>query len=189
MKRCDWVKEDEPLYVTYHDIEWGVPVYDDRLLFEILTLEGAQAGLNWLTILKKREGYTELFANFQIDVVATFNEQRMNDIVKDHRIIRHKGKIKSVVNNAKCIQTIQKEFGSFHAYVWSWVEGKQIVNNWSNVNDIPSQTVLSTAFSKDLKKRGFQFVGRTTIYSFMQAVGLINDHISDCFCKNEDNNV
>ena len=183
MYRCEWVKEDEPLYITYHDQEWGVPVYDDRLLFEMLSLEGAQAGLNWLTILKKREGYKEVFANFEIDVVATFDEQRMNEIVKDKRIVRHEGKIGSVVNNAKCIQAMQQEFGSFHVYVWSWVEGKQIINSWSNVKEIPTKTSLSEAFSKDLKKRGFQFVGITTIYAFMQAVGLINDHVLGCHYK------
>mgnify|MGYP003367491173 CR=1 FL=1 len=183
MKRCEWVKLNEPVYVEYHDNEWGVPVTDDRYLFEMLCLEGAQAGLNWLTILKRREGYRALFANFDIDVVAAFTESQVESILLDARIIRNRKKVESVVQNAKCVQAVQKEFGSFANYVWSWVDGVQIVNEWKTVQEVPATSSISDAFSKDLKKRGFKFVGSTTIYAYMQAVGLVWDHVADCHCK------
>lgn len=183
MKRCEWVKLNEPVYVEYHDNEWGVPSTDDRYLFEMLCLEGAQAGLNWLTILKRREGYRALFANFDIDVVAAFTEGQIESILLDARIIRNRKKVESVVQNAKCVQAIQKEFGSFANYVWSWVDGVQIVNEWKTAQEVPATSSISDAFSKDLKKRGFKFVGSTTIYAYMQAVGLVWDHVADCHCK------
>lgn len=183
MKRCEWVKLNEPVYVEYHDNEWGVPSTDDRYLFEMLCLEGAQAGLNWLTILKRREGYRALFANFDIDVVAAFTESQVESILLDARIIRNRKKVESVVQNAKCVQAVQKEFGSFANYVWSWVDGVQIVNEWKTVQEVPATSSISDAFSKDLKKRGFKFVGSTTIYAYMQAVGLVWDHVADCHCK------
>lgn len=183
MKRCDWVKLSEPVYVAYHDEEWGIPVTDERKLFEMLSLEGAQAGLNWLTILKRREAYNELFANFDIDTVAAFTEKQIEDILLDARIIRNRKKIESVIENAKRVQAIQHEYGSFANYVWSWVNGTQIVNEWKSIENVPATSAISDAFSKDLKKRGFKFVGSTIIYAYMQAIGLVWDHLVDCHCQ------
>lgn len=182
MRRCDWVNLNEPMYVTYHDEEWGIPVTDDQKLFEMLTLEGAQAGLSWLTILKRREGYNAVFANFDINTVAAYGQEQIDNIVLDLRIIRHRGKVESVVHNAKCIQMIQQEFGSYSNYLWSWVDGTQIVHNWRSVDDVPVRSKISDALSKDLKKRGFKFVGSKIIYAYMQAVGLVWDHVIDCHC-------
>ena len=183
MRRCEWVKLTEPIYVDYHDNEWGVPVTDDRMLFEMLCLEGAQAGLNWLTILKRREGYRELFENFDIEHVADFTNEQLEAILQDARIIRNRLKVESVRQNARCTIEIQKEFGSFAKYVWSWVDGEQIVNEWKSIGDVPVTTAISDAFSRDLKKRGFKFVGSTIVYAYMQAVGLVWDHVAQCECK------
>lgn len=173
--RCQWADQHE-LFVPYHDKEWGVPVHDDRLLFEMLNLEGAQAGLSWLTILKKREAYKKAFADFDCKKVAKFDAKRQAALLKNEGIVRHSLKIKAVVENAKAVQLVQKEFGSFDRYVWSFVDGKTIVAGGKNKPIAESQ-----ALSKDLKKRGLRFVGPTICYAFMQAVGMINDHSPDCF--------
>lgn len=183
VKRCDWVKLDEPLYVKYHDEEWGKPVYDDQKLFEMLVLEGAQAGLSWLTILKRREGYKKVFDQFQVEKVASYNEDKIELLMKDEGIIRNRRKIESAVNNAKYFMEIQKEFGSFSNYIWRFVDGKPIINHWKSVQEIPTKTELSDQISKDLKKRGFSFVGSVIIYSYLQAIGIVDDHIEDCICR------
>lgn len=180
-QRCDWATHSE-IEAQYHDQEWGVPSYDDRYLFELLTLEGAQAGLSWLTVLKKRQGYKDLFFNFDIEKVARIDAEEQAIIVQDARIIRHKGKIASTVKNAQAILNIQQEFGSFSDYLWSFVSHKPIQNTWTNSSEVPAQTELSQQLSKALKKRGFSFVGSTICYAYMQAVGLVNDHLPDCFC-------
>jgi len=181
--RCEWAGSD-PLYIEYHDKEWGKPVHDDRKLFEMLILEGAQAGLSWITILKKRENYKNVFDNFEPGKVAKYKTAKINKLLADPGIIRNKLKINSAVTNAKAFLEIQKEFGSFDEYIWNFVNGKPIKNKWKHLKDIPSKTSLSDAVSKDLKKRGFKFVGSTICYSFMQAVGIINDHVVNCFRYN-----
>lgn len=181
MKRCEWLKLDNPLYVKYHDKEWGVPVTDDQKLFEFITLEGAQAGLSWLTILKKREGYRRAFHNFDPDKVAKMTERDVARLLKDESIIRNRLKIESTISNAKAFLAVQKECGSFAKYMWSWVDGKPIQNAWKRMKDVPAETELARAMSKDLKKRGFRFVGPTIWYAHMQAVGMVNDHTVDCF--------
>jgi len=180
VKRCVWCGED-PLYVRYHDQEWGVPVHDDQKLFEFLILEGAQAGLSWLTILKRREGYRKAFAEFDISKVARFSKRQIESRLKDPGIIRNRLKVESTVSNAKAFLRIQEEFGSFDEYSWQFVGGKRIVNRWKHLKDIPATSTESDAFSKDLKKRGFKFVGSTIIYAHMQAVGMVNDHLLSCF--------
>lgn len=178
--RCPWcLGFDE--YIQYHDEEWGVPVHDDRVHFEFLILEGAQAGLSWSTILKKREGYRQAFADFDPVKVARFTQQRLEKILLDPKIVRNKLKVHSAVNNAKRFLEIQKEFGTFDRYIWSFVGGKPIVNRRTGNGDIPATTPESDALSKDLIKRGFKFVGSTVIYAHMQACGLVNDHRVDCF--------
>src|SRR5688572_85465 len=178
--RCAWcLKFDQ--YIEYHDKEWGVPVHDDRIHFEFLILEGAQAGLSWSTILKKREGYRKAFADFDPVKVARFSEAKLEKILLDPGIIRNRLKVFAAVNNAKRFLEVQKEFGSFDKYIWSFVKGKPIVNKWKSLGDIPPVTAESDALSKDLIKRGFKFVGSTVIYAHMQACGLINDHLVDCF--------
>lgn len=178
--RCPWcLGFDE--YIRYHDEEWGVPVHDDRVHFEFLILEGAQAGLSWSTILKKREGYRQAFADFDPVKVARFTQQRLEKILLDPKIVRNKLKVHSAVNNAKRFLEIQKEFGTFDRYIWSFVGGKPIVNRRTGNGDIPATTPESDALSKDLIKRGFKFVGSTVIYAHMQACGLVNDHRVDCF--------
>lgn len=178
--RCPWcLGFDE--YIQYHDEEWGVPVHDDRVHFEFLILEGAQAGLSWSTILKKREGYRQAFADFDPVKVARFTPQRLEKILSDPKIVRNKLKVHSAVNNAKRFLEIQKEFGTFDRYIWSFVGGKPIVNRRTGNGDIPATTPESDALSKDLIKRGFKFVGSTVIYAHMQACGLVNDHRVDCF--------
>jgi DNA-3-methyladenine glycosylase I len=174
-KRCHWANSHE-LFIPYHDEEWGVPVHDDRLLFEMLNLEGAQAGLSWLTILKKRDGYRKAFARFDARKVAKFDAKKRKDLVKNPQIVRHPGKIAAVVENAQAFLRIQKEFGSFSAYLWGFVYGKPI-----NARLSKEGHALSERLSKDLKKRGFRFVGATTIYAFLQAVGVVDDHSADCF--------
>jgi len=178
--RCAWVNED-PIYIRYHDEEWGVPVYGDRRLFEFLILEGAQAGLSWITILKKRENYRKAFKHFDTKKIAKYDQAQINKLLADEGIIRNKLKINSTVINAQAFLQIQKEFGSFEKYIWQFVDGKPIINHWRSSHEIPVTTTISDKLSKDLKKRGFKFVGSTICYAFMQAVGMVNDHITDCF--------
>jgi DNA-3-methyladenine glycosylase I len=178
--RCAWCLKFEQ-YIEYHDKEWGVPVHDDRIHFEFLILEGAQAGLSWSTILKKRDGYKKAFADFDPIKVARFSEAKLEKILLDPGIVRNRLKVFAAVNNAKRFLEVQKEFGSFDQYIWSFVKGKPIVNKWKSLKQIPPTTKESDALSKDLIKRGFKFVGSTVIYAHMQACGLINDHLVDCF--------
>ncbi len=180
-KRCQWAG-DNSLMVEYHDKEWGVPVHDDRTLFEFLTLEGAQAGLSWQTILNKREGYRQAFADFDPAKVAQFTAEDEERLRQNPAIVRNRLKIASTVNNARTFLEVQQQFGSFDSYLWRFVDGKSIQNNWEVWRDIPAQTKESEALSKDLKKHGFRFVGPTICYAFMQAVGMVNDHTVDCFC-------
>jgi DNA-3-methyladenine glycosylase I len=184
-KRCKWVDLNNPLYVKYHDIVWGVPVHNDRLLFEMLVLEGAQAGLSWSTILAKREHYKKAFDNFNVKKVASYGEEKVDELLLDQGIIRNKLKISSAVKNAKVFLMVQEEFGSFNNYLWGFVAGKVIQNQFEKFSDIPAQTDLSLKISKDLKKRGMNFVGPTIIYAFMQAVGIVNDHEKHCFRHRE----
>ena len=173
--------------IKYHDKEWGLPIHDDKKLFEFLILEGAQAGLSWRTILKRRKGYKKAFANFNVKKVAEFSEKKIEELIKNPEIIRNRLKIRAAVSNAKAFLEIQKEFGSFDKYSWKFIEGKQKINKFRKMSDIPAMTKESDAFSKDLKKRGFKFVGSTIIYAHMQAVGMVNDHIVDCFRYSEVN--
>lgn len=179
MQRCDWARND--LAVKYHDEEWGVPQHDDRKLFEFLILEGAQAGLSWDTILRKRENYREAFDNFNAEKIALYDEEKRAELLKNEGIIRNRLKIASAVRNAKAFLEIQKQFGSFDKYIWNFVGGKPVVNNWKSLREVPAKTEISDAISKDLKKRGFNFVGSTIMYAFMQACGLVNDHPVSCF--------
>lgn len=178
--RCPWAGED-PTYIHYHDTEWGVPVYDDRKLFEFLILEGAQAGLSWITILKRREGYRKAFADFDPERVARFDKRKVESLLQNTGIIRNRLKVESAIKNAKAFLKVQEEFGSFSQYQWDFVNGKPIRNSWSNIKQLPASTKLSDTFSKDLKRRGFSFVGSTIIYAHMQAVGMVNDHLTTCF--------
>ena len=181
LKRCGWVPEDNPLYVDYHDTEWGVPTHDDRELFELLTLEGAQAGLAWITILRKREGYRKAFAGFEPAAVARFTPRDVERLMDDAGIVRNRLKIESAVNNAARVLEVQEQLGSLDAYLWSFVEGTPIVGTWRTSAKIPAETAKSRALSKDLKRRGFRFVGPTVCYAFMQAAGLVDDHAVGCF--------
>jgi len=178
--RCFWVT-NHPLYIEYHDKEWGVPVYDDETLFEFLILETFQAGLSWITILKKRENFRKAFDNFNYKKIANYSEKKFESLLKDEGIIRHKLKIRSAITNAQLFMKIQKEYGSFSTFIWNYVAGKPIVNQFHKKEDVPATTPLSDKISKDLKKLGFKFVGSTIVYAFMQAVGLVNDHTTDCF--------
>jgi len=180
-KRCQWVEGQFSEYLKYHDEEWGVPVHDDKTHFEFLILEGAQAGLSWSTILKRREGYRNAFSNFDIGTVANYDEQKIESLLSDEGIIRNKLKVNSTVTNAQLFIRIQEEFGSFDKYIWSYVNRKPIVKAWTRMSDIPATTKESDLLSKDLKKRGFKFVGSTIIYAHMQACGLVNDHTTDCY--------
>lgn len=183
VKRCTWATSD-PLYVEYHDQEWGRPVHDDRVLFEFLLLEGAQAGLSWITILKKRENYRRAFAGFDPKKVARFDAAKQALLLRDEGIVRNRLKIAASVANARAFLEVQREFGSFDAYIWRFVGGKPLVQDWSKTKSLPASTPESDAMSKALKKRGFKFVGSTICYAFMQACGLVNDHAKDCFlCK------
>lgn len=182
--RCAWAGTD-PVYIRYHDTEWGVPVTDDRRLFEFLILEGAQAGLSWITILKRRDGYRKAFANFDPRKVAKYSSKKMAQLLKNPGIIRNRLKIKSAVQNARAFLNVQKEFGSFSKYQWAFVKNKPIGNMWREMKRIPARTEISDTFSKDLKKRGFTFVGSTIIYAHMQAVGMVNDHVVSCFRYNQ----
>lgn len=183
--RCPWLDTTKPDYVDYHDHEWSVPVYDDQLLFEYLTLESAQAGLSWYTILKKRENYKNAFANFDVRKVAAFTEHDIEKLMQNAGIVRNRLKIVATINNAKCFITIQEEFGSFSDYQWRFVGNKPQVNDLETLADYPAVTEVSTLFAKDLKKRGFKFLGPTTVYAYMQACGMVNDHSNDCFRKEE----
>ena len=180
VQRCGWVGY-EPLYLTYHDEEWGVPVHDDRLLFEFLVLEGAQAGLSWLTILRKREGYRNAFAGFDPEAVAAFGLDDMARLLADPGIVRNRLKVGSAVTNAQAFLQVQEEFGSFDAYVWRFTGGQTLHNEWRTMAEIPAKTPEAESMSADLKKRGFRFVGPTICYAHMQATGMVNDHTVDCF--------
>ena len=180
-KRCGWVGENNPLMLEYHDREWGVPVHDDRKHFEFLILEGAQAGLNWSIILNKREGYRRAFSEFDPSKVARYTEKRVQRLLLDPGIIRNRQKIEAAVRNARVFLAVQEEFGTFDAYAWRFVGGQPKVNRWKVMKQIPATSPESDAFSKDLKHRGFSFVGSTIIYAHMQAVGMVNDHLVDCF--------
>lgn len=183
-QRCAWVSEDS-LYIQYHDAEWGVPVYDDRLLFEFLILEGAQAGLSWLTILKRRENYRNCFDHFDAEKIIQYDTDDYETLLANPGIIRNRLKIQSVMTNAKLYLAIQKEFPSFSDYIWQFVDGKPMVNRWEKQGQVPANTVQSDTMSKDLKSRGFKFVGTTICYAFMQAVGMVNDHLTCCFRYDE----
>lgn len=183
--RCPWLDTSKADYVQYHDEEWGVPVYDDQKLFEYLTLESAQAGLSWYTILKRRQGYRDAFANFDVNVVATFDQTKVEELMLNSNIIRNRGKINAAINNAKLFIEIQQEFGSFSKYMWAFVNNKTIVNEFDELSDYPSTSKESDAWSKDLKKRGFKFVGSTICYAHMQACGMINDHSLSCYKRKQ----
>jgi DNA-3-methyladenine glycosylase I len=180
-QRCAWVTGADPLMLDYHDREWGVPVHDDRKHFEFLVLEGAQAGLSWTTILKRREGYRRAFADFDPEKVARFTAKRIEKLIADPSIIRNRMKIEATVKNARQFLAIKEEFGSFDAYAWRFVDGRPVLNRRKSIKDIPATSPDSDAFSKDLKGRGFSFVGSTIIYAHMQAIGMVNDHQVDCF--------
>ena len=182
--RCAWARGD-PLYIDYHDTEWGVPQHDDRKLFEFLILEGAQAGLSWLTILRKRENYREAFNNFDAGKVAAYDTKKLAELLSDKGIVRNRLKIEAAIQNARAFLALQKEFGSFDAYIWQFVGGKPRKNVWKTTGEIPPKTAESNAMSKDLSKRGFKFVGATICYAFMQATGMVNDHTVDCFRYHE----
>lgn len=179
-KRCDWCKND-PLYIDYHDNEWGIPVYDDQKLFEFLILEGAQAGLSWITVLKKRENYRHCFDNFDPEKIARYNKNKVKKLLTNPGIIRNRLKIASTILNAKTYLEIVKNYGSFSDFIWNFVDGKPIKNKWKNSKEVPAKSCISDAMSNELKKKGFKFVGSTICYAFMQAVGMVNDHIADCF--------
>ncbi|XP_053600879.1 DNA-3-methyladenine glycosylase 1-like [Plodia interpunctella] len=179
LTRCAWVTKD-PLYIKYHDEEWGKPEYDSLRLFEMICLEGQQAGLSWITILKKRQNYKKLFCNFDPYQIIKLTENDINNLLLTSEIIRHKGKINSILNNAKCYIKMEVDNEDFSEFIWSFVNNKPIVNSWIHINDIPTESIQSNALSKALKKRGFKFVGATTCYAFMQACGLINDHLLNC---------
>lgn len=178
--RCAWAGE-EPLYIEYHDTVWGVPVHDDRTLFAFLILEGAQAGLSWITILRKQENYRKAFDNFDVKKVAAYDERKVEELLQNEGIIRNRLKVNSAIRNARVFLEIQKEFGSFDTYIWGFVDRKPIQNAPKAMQDIPASTVLSDRISKDLKKRGMNFIGSTIIYAYMQAIGMVNDHEVGCF--------
>lgn len=179
--RCEWASIGDPMLLAYHDKEWGVPVHDDRLLFEFLVLEGAQAGLSWTTILKKRENYRNAFDGFDPVRVARYDEAKVERLLSDPGIVRNSLKVRSAVQNAKSCLRVRKEFGSFDSYLWRFVRGRPIVNGWKTLTEVPASTTESTAMSKDLLSRGFRFVGPTICYAHMQATGMVNDHVTRCF--------
>lgn len=179
--RCSWVTSD-PIYLDYHDDEWGQPIRDDRQLFEFLTLEGAQAGLNWLTVLKRRKNYRLAFDQFDVQKIAKYDQDKVNELMNNSGIIRNKLKILSTITNANAFLNVQAEHGSFSTFIWQFVNGEPIRNNWKNSTEVPSKTSISDSLSSALKARGFKFVGSTICYAFMQAVGMVNDHTMDCFC-------
>ncbi len=180
IQRCAWSTSD-PLYITYHDREWGVPVHDDRLLFEFLVLEGAQAGLSWITILRKRENYRQAFDRFDPQKIASYGDEKISELLNNPGIIRNRLKVNSAISNARAYLAVQEEFGSFDAYIWRFVGGKPIQNTWTEMAQIPAKSAEAEALSKDLIRRGFKFVGPTICYAHMQATGMVNDHTIDCF--------
>ncbi|MGV2871116.1 DNA-3-methyladenine glycosylase I [Colwellia sp. E150_009] len=180
MKRCEWANSN-PLEIQHHDEEWGVPVHDDRILFEMLILESVQSGLSWATILKKRDGYLKAFDKFEAEKIAKYPPKKIESLLNDPGIVRNKLKINATIENAKKFLEIQEEYGSFNKYMWSFVDGKTIQNKWKSLSEVPSSTPESEQMSKELKKKGFKFVGPTTCYAFMQAVGMVNDHTVSCF--------
>jgi len=180
IKRCPW-PSDDPLYVAYHDQEWGVPVHDDQNLFAKLILDGAQAGLSWITILRKRDNYWQAFDQFDPNLIARYDEIKFAELMSNAGIVRNRQKIKSAIKNAQALIKLQDELGSFDQYLWNFVDGRTIINTWKSLEQIPAKTPESQAMSNDLKKRGFSFVGPTICYAFMQAVGMVNDHLVDCF--------
>ncbi len=184
MNRCAWCGED-PLYVNYHDTEWGVPVFDDQKIFEYLILETFQAGLSWITVLKKRENFRKAFDNFDYLKIAAYDEKKLESLINDAGIIRNRLKIKAAVINAQNFIEVQKEFGSFAKYIWGYVNHQPLINHWKNMSELPATSAISDQLSKDLKKRGFKFVGSTVIYAHMQATGMVNDHVTDCFRHKE----
>jgi DNA-3-methyladenine glycosylase I len=184
-RRCAWVSLKDPLYLSYHDKEWGIPLHDDRRLFELLVLEGAQAGLSWSTVLHKREAYRKAFDGFDFNKVARYGETDVRRLLANPGIIRNRLKIRSAIKNARVFIDIRKEFGSFERYIWGFVGGKPVVNKFSDVKQIPARTELSDIVSKDLKMRGMSFIGSTIMYAYMQSAGLVNDHTVDCFCHKE----
>ena len=184
IKRCTWCGSD-PQYVAYHDEDWGVPVYDDRLLFEMLILEGAQAGLSWLTILKKRDNYRQAFHDFDATRIALYDQHEIDRLMQNAGIVRNRLKIEATIKNAKGFLQMRNEFSSFSDYLWRYVDGKPIINSWQDISVIPANTRISDQLSKDLKKRGFNFVGTTICYAFMQSIGMVNDHTIDCFRYHE----
>jgi DNA-3-methyladenine glycosylase I len=185
IRRCPWVDPSKPDYVTYHDEEWGVPVHDDRKLFEFLVLEGAQAGLSWYTVLRKREHYRAAFDGFDPEKVARYDKRRVDALMKNAGLIRNRAKIEAAVNNARRFLEVQREFGSFDVYIWRFVDGRPIVNAWRSIADFPARTALSDTISADLKRRGFRFVGSTIVYAHMQATGMVNDHAVGCYRRQE----
>ncbi len=185
--RCQWSVGHFDAYMTYHDEEWGVPVHDDQKHFEFLVLEGAQAGLSWSTVLKKREGYRKAFSNFDVQKISKYGDDDFDRLIQNPEIIRNKLKVKSVINNAQRFIEVQNEVGSFDQYIWSFVNHKPIINHWKSLKEVPAKTKESDALSKDLQKRGFKFVGSTIMYAHMQACGLVNDHTVDCFRYKEVN--
>lgn len=180
MQRCTWAGSD-PLYINYHDKEWGVPVYDDRKLFEMLILEGAQAGLSWITVLKKRENYRQAFDHFDPEKIIKYDARRVEELLRNEGIIRNRLKVESVIKNARAYFEVCAEFGSFSQYIWSFVDHAPRTNHWKSMKELPASTPQSDKMSRDLKKRGFKFVGSTICYAYMQAVGMVNDHTTDCF--------
>ena len=184
LKRCEWVGQD-PLMIKYHDKEWGTPTHDDRTLFELLILEGMQAGLSWKTILNKRENFRKAFDNFDYEKIALYEDQKVEDLLQDKGIIRNRLKIRSMINNAKEFINVREEFGTFDKFIWSFVDGKSINNSFEKVSQIPANNPLSDEISKALKKRGFKFIGTTIIYSYLQGIGIVNDHLIHCFRYNE----
>jgi DNA-3-methyladenine glycosylase I len=180
-RRCKWASAANQPYLEYHDHEWGVPVHNDRVLFEFLLLEGAQAGLSWSTILNKRQGYRRAFANFDPVAVSRFGERQIEMLMNQREIVRNRAKIESAITNARHFLEVQAQFGSFDSYVWAFVGGKPLQNAWKRADQVPASTVESDALGKDLKRRGFKFVGSTIMYAFMQATGMVNDHTTDCF--------
>ena len=183
-QRCGWVNQD-PLYMAYHDQEWGQPLTNDQKLFELLMLEGMQAGLSWYTVLKKRAHYRKVFDDFNPAIIATYNEEKVEQLLQDPGIIRNKLKVRAIIHNASLYQQIEQEEGSFASYMWRFVDGEPIVNQWTSLSEVPANTPISDHMSKILKKRGFKFVGTTICYAFMQASGMVNDHTLDCFCRTQ----
>ncbi|MDH3278328.1 MAG: DNA-3-methyladenine glycosylase I [Nitrosopumilus sp.] len=179
VKRCDWAREEPS--ISYHDNEWGYPEHNDQKLFEFLILEGAQAGLSWITILKRRQGYAKAFSNFDPKKISRYNQKQINKLLNDQSIIRNRLKINSAINNARQFLKVQQEFGTFDKYIWKFVDFKPIKNEFKKASDLPASTMISDKMSRDLKKRGFNFVGPTICYAFMQATGMVNDHITECF--------